>query len=61
VRWLKAPDKLLAEKDPLAVALYYRYNKVMMPNLRLSDLDIESVLDYMTSHDKDQAALALHR
>jgi protein SCO1/2 len=61
VRWLKAPDKLLAEKDPLAVALYNRYNKVMMPNLRLSDLDIESVLDYMTSHDKDQAALALHR
>jgi protein SCO1/2 len=48
-RWIKEPDKLLAEKDPIAIDLYNRYNKVLMPNLRLSDSDAEALIDYLDS------------
>ncbi len=34
IRWIKTPDRLLAEKDPIAIGLYKRYNKILMPNLR---------------------------
>ncbi|WP_262964890.1 SCO family protein [Methylobacter psychrophilus] len=46
-RWIKTPDKLLADKDPIAVDLYNRYEKIVMPNLRLSDGDVEALIAYM--------------
>lgn len=52
-RWLKTPDKLLAEKDPIAVELYNRYNKILMPNLKLSDADVEALVNYMDATSKD--------
>ena len=30
-RWLKAPDQMLAQKDPLAMLLYEQYNRLAMP------------------------------
>jgi protein SCO1 len=48
-RWIKEPDKMLAEKDPIAIDLYNRYNKVLMPNLRLNDSDAEALIDYLDS------------
>lgn len=53
-RWLKEPDKMLAEKDPIAIDLYNRYNKILMPNLRLSDGDVEGLLLFLESADKTQ-------
>jgi protein SCO1/2 len=50
--WLKNPDKLLAEKDPIAIELYNRYNQIIMPNLRLSDADIDGLIKYMEQSDK---------
>ena len=47
VRWLKEPDKMLAEKDPLAMALLAEYDNVAMPNLRLGDVDIQALLTYI--------------
>lgn len=46
-RWLKFPDKMLEQKDPLAMALYEQYNRVPMPNLRLNDTDVDNLIDYM--------------
>jgi len=46
-RWIKTPDKLLAEKDPIAMALFKQYKKVVMPNFRLSDADVEALIAYM--------------
>jgi protein SCO1/2 len=46
-RWLKAPDRMLAEKDPIATQLFDRYNKLPMPNLRLSNADVEALITYM--------------
>ncbi len=47
VRYLRAPDQLLAEQDPIAVALLAQYKDVPMPNLRLSDGEIATVLAYL--------------
>jgi protein SCO1 len=46
-RWLKAPDEMLAAKDPIAVALYAQFRKLPMPNLRLSDADVEVLIGYL--------------
>ena len=43
-RWLAEPDKMIAEKDPLALALLAAYSDIPMPNLRLSAVEIEALL-----------------
>jgi protein SCO1/2 len=50
-RWLKTPDKVLKEKDPIALELYNRYKKILMPNLRLSDTEVEALIVYMETND----------
>lgn len=56
-RWLKEPDVMLAEKDPLAISLYEAYNKVAMPNLRMADNDIAQVAQYLEEEsDRQQPA-----
>jgi len=49
-RYLLAPDKMLAEKDPVAVALFKKYHQVKMPNLHLAPVDVKTLLDYVDSH-----------
>ena len=49
-RWLAEPDKMLAEKDPLAMALLAEYDNVAMPNLRLGDVEIQALLTYIEGH-----------
>lgn len=51
-RWLAEPDKMLKEKDPLAMALLAEYNNLPMPNLGLSDKDIQNLLTYMEEESK---------
>jgi len=46
-RWLAEPDKMLAEKDPLAMALLAAYGNVPMPNLRLGDVEIHALLTFI--------------
>jgi len=50
-RWLSEPDKMLAEKDPIAVALLKKY-KVPMPNLSLNQLEINALLEYIEEESK---------
>lgn len=50
-RWLKAPDRMLADKDPVAMRLFVEYNRVPMPNLRLDDSDVEALITYMADAD----------
>ena len=54
-RWIKTPDKVLAEKDPIAVDLYNRYKKIVMPNLRLSDREVEDLIIYMDASSKENS------
>ncbi|MCY1435734.1 hypothetical protein D9M71_518390 [compost metagenome] len=61
VRWLKEPDVMLKEKEPLATQLFEQYDRVAMPNLLLSNSDIEALISYMdeeTRRLQPQASLA---
>ncbi|AYC32053.1 electron transporter SenC [Pseudomonas cavernae] len=50
-RFIKAPDELLAQKDPIALELFAKYNQVQMPNLRLGDDDVEVLIRYLENQD----------
>jgi len=50
-RWLAAPDRMLAEGDPIAAALYRKYNNVNMPNLRLNEADVAALIEHMEAQD----------
>jgi copper(I)-binding protein/cytochrome oxidase Cu insertion factor (SCO1/SenC/PrrC family) len=50
--WLKAPDQMLSKKDPIAMALYKRYNNLAMPNMRLNKSEATALLDYIDEETK---------
>lgn len=45
--WLKAPDQMLKNKDPIALAMYKKYNNMAMPNFRLNKGEAEVLLEYI--------------
>jgi protein SCO1/2 len=55
-RFIQTPDKVLAEKDPIAVSLFEKYKQVRMPNLRLSDGDTAAVLNYLQAQSTSAKA-----
>ena len=46
-RWLKEPDKMLAEKDPVSVAMLAKFKNVPMPNLRLDEQEVYDLLAFI--------------
>jgi protein SCO1/2 len=46
-KFLSAPDKALADKDPIAVALFNKYNKIKMPNLHMPPQDVKLLIEYL--------------
>lgn len=56
-RWIAQPDKLLAAKDPLAVELLQKYKNLPMPNLGLTDQQVEAVLAYLGGGQMASAAI----
>jgi protein SCO1/2 len=46
-RYVAAPDRMLAEGDPIARELYARYRQVNMPNLSLGKDEVAALLDYI--------------
>ena len=46
-RYLAEPEKMLAEGDPIATALFDKYKTVRMPNLRLGRDDVAALLLYL--------------
>jgi protein SCO1 len=54
-KYILAPDKVLAAKDPVAVALFKKYNRVKMPNLHLTPKDVNTLIDYF---EKQTATVA---
>jgi protein SCO1 len=60
-RWLAEPDVMLAEGDPLAVALRERFNGVPMPNLRLTPVDVTRLISYMEEESARVNALLRQR
>lgn len=56
-RWLAEPDKMLAEKDPLATSLLAQYQNIPMPNLRLNGRDVTQLLGYIEEESRRIASL----
>ena len=46
-RWLAEPEKMLAEKDPIIMPLYNKFNQVPMPNMRLNEIEVDALIDYI--------------
>jgi protein SCO1/2 len=46
-RFIQDPDKLLGEKDPVAISLFEKYGQVQMPNLRLAGEDVEAIIQFL--------------
>ncbi|MCE9521365.1 MAG: SCO family protein [Alphaproteobacteria bacterium] len=57
-RWLKEPDKMIAENDPVALALKARYRNLPMPNLGLNDIDAAALIEYLEKEDARAATSA---
>jgi len=55
-RWISAPDKMLAEGDPIATDLLQEFNNVPMPNLGLSDADVAALIAYLQAPAGGSAA-----
>jgi protein SCO1/2 len=52
--FIESPNTMVAEGDPIAIALYAKYKQVQMPNLRLGDPDVAALIAYL---DARSAAL----
>lgn len=50
-RYVQQPDKVLAEGDPIAKALFEQYKQTRMPNVSLGTADVQAVLGYLESRD----------
>lgn len=48
-RWIREPDRMLAEKDPTATALLAEFRQVPMPNLGVSEADARALIDYLSA------------
>ncbi len=46
-RWVREPDVMIAEKDPIALAMVAQYKGVVMPNFRLTEADVKNVLEFI--------------
>lgn len=55
-RWIREPDRMLAERDPTAMAMMARYRNLAMPNLGLRESEVREVIDYLRRRDEETAA-----
>jgi cytochrome oxidase Cu insertion factor (SCO1/SenC/PrrC family) len=51
-RWLTNPGKMLAEEDPVAVELYKDYDEIIMPNFRLSEVEVNALIEYIAAESR---------
>ena len=58
IRQIKDPERLIAEKDPIAMQLFKEAENVPMPQLDLSDAEVASVISYLKSTER-QADVAV--
>jgi protein SCO1/2 len=49
IRWISAPDRMIAEGDPQALQLLKQYQGVAMPNLDIGDAEAAALVDYMAT------------
>jgi protein SCO1 len=59
-RMIQKPNELVAEKDPLATALLKKYNNVQMPNVNVTNEELNYLIAYIeertAAHEKEAGA-----
>jgi protein SCO1/2 len=50
--WLSDPSAMIDSGDPIALELYERYNRIRMPNLKLTPSDVAKLIDYLRIQDE---------
>lgn len=50
--WVRAPDKMLRKKDPLAMSLAAKYNYLPMPNMRLNHQEVMDIIVYIQNESQ---------
>ena len=58
-RWLAEPDAMLAEGDPIAVELFQAYRNLPMPNMRLNEVEVAALIEYMEEEESWHTAQAV--
>ena len=51
-RWLFEPDKMLEEGDPIALQLYEEYGQLAMPNSRLNQVEVDSLIRFLEAESR---------
>ena len=46
-RYIQEPDEVLATGDPIATALFHKFKKIGMPNLRLGASDVADLVSFL--------------
>jgi len=54
LRFILAPDEMLAEGDPIATQLLQEFNNIPMPNMNLSKAEAAAILAYLESLEKEK-------
>ena len=49
-RYIQQPDEVLAKGDPIATALYNKFKRIGMPNLRLGSSDVADLVSFLETH-----------
>jgi len=57
VRFVSAPEKMIAAKDEVAVRLYEKYNRIVMPTLNLQSVEAQALFAFL----RDAGAAAQSR
>ena len=50
--WVRAPDRMLRKKDPIAMALAAQYDYLPMPNMRLNKQEVMDILVYIQNESQ---------
>lgn len=61
VRYIATPDRVLAAGDPIAKALFTKYREVRMPNLSLSQEEVDALVPYLEERSESVVSSAAHR
>jgi mono/diheme cytochrome c family protein len=61
VSWLKSflkNPRAMIDSDPVAQGLYEQYNKTTMPNMHLSDAEVDALIHYLQLRTNERRAAA---
>lgn len=58
ISFIRSSQQLIKSGDSAAIAIYEEYNRIPMPDNRLGDAQILSVIDYIKVSDQDVQAVA---